>query len=187
MTTEQTLMRAADEHMQKSLEHLRAELATIRTGRANPGIIEHLPAEYYGVPTPLQQIAAITSPDPRQLLVQPYDKSALGAIEKAIRSSDLGFNPTNDGSLIRISIPPLTEERRRDLVKLVHKRVEEAKVAIRNVRRDINDELKKLRKNHEMSEDEVNRASEQLQKTTDGAIREADAIGQTKETEMLEV
>ena len=181
------LLRDTEQHMDKSLEVLRHNLSTIRTGRANPAIIEHLSVDYYGAPTPLQGIAAISSPDPRQLLVQPYDKTALGAIEKALRQSDLGFNPTNDGTLVRILIPPLTEERRRDLVKLVHKRVEETKVAIRNVRRDANDNLKRRRKDKEMSEDEEKRVQEQLQKLTDRVVREADSIGQTKEAERLEI
>jgi ribosome recycling factor len=184
---EQDLLRDADQHMDKSLDSLRSHLSTIRTGRANPGIIEHLTIDYYGAPTPLQTIAAITSPDPRQLLVQPYDKTALASIERALRTSDLGFNPTNDGSVIRIAIPPLTEERRKDMVKLVHKRVEEAKVAIRNVRRDGLEHLRKLKKDKEVSEDEEKRAQEQLQKVTDRAIREADVIGQTKEAEIMEI
>ena len=184
---EQDLLRETDAHMSKSLDALRTNLATIRTGRANPGIIEHLAVDYYGAPTPLLQLAAITAPDPRQLLVQPYDRTALGSIEKAIRQSDLGFNPTNDGTLIRITIPALTEERRRDLVKLVHKRVEDAKVAIRNIRRDSNEHLRKMRKDKDISEDEEKRAQEQLQKVTDRAIREADVIGQTKESEIMEV
>jgi ribosome recycling factor len=185
--TEQDILRETEQHMDKSLDVLRRELTTIRTGRANPAIIERLNVDYYGAPTPLQQIANIGSPDPRQLLVQPYDRTAIGSIEKAIRQSDLGFNPTNDGAAIRISIPQLTEERRRDLVKLVHKRVEEAKVAIRNVRRDSNDQLKRLRKDKEISEDEEKRAQERLQKLTDQAIRQADEVGQGKESEMLEV
>lgn len=176
-----------EQHMEKSLAALRRELANIRTGRANPAVIEHLTVEYYGSPTPLQQLANIAAPDPRQLLVQPYDRSALGSIEKAIRASDFGFNPTNDGSTIRIVIPQLTEERRRDFVKLVHKRVEEAKVAVRNVRRDANDALKKQRKDKELSEDEEKRALEQLQKLTDRAIRDAESIGQTKEAEIMEI
>jgi len=184
---EQDFLKTSEQHMEKSLEALRRELSTIRTGRANPSIIEHLHVDYYGVSTPLQQIAAISSPDSRQLLVQPYDRSSLGSIEKAIRTSDLGFNPTNDGQLVRIVIPQLTEERRRDLVKLVHKRVEEAKVAVRNVRRDSNDHLRKLRKDKELSEDEEKRAQEQLQKATDRTIRAADAIGEAKEQEMREI
>ena len=135
----------------------------------------------------MQQLATITSPDPRQLLIQPYDRSALGNIDKAIRQSDLGFNPVNDGQLIRIVIPTLTEERRREMVKMVHKRVEEAKIAVRNVRRDTNEHLRKLRKDKEISEDEERRAQDDLQKITDRVIREADAIGQAKETEILEV
>ncbi|HLJ69384.1 MAG TPA: ribosome recycling factor [Chloroflexota bacterium] len=184
---EQDLMRDTEHHMSRSLDVLRTELATIRTGRANPAIIEHVSIEYYGAPTPLLQLATITSPDPRQLVVQPWDRSALGSIEKAIRQSDLGFNPTNDGSVIRILIPQLTEERRRDLVKLVHKRVEEAKVAIRNVRRDSNERLRSLRREKEISEDEEKRAQDHLQKLTDRYIHDADGIGRSKETEMMEV
>jgi ribosome recycling factor len=174
-------------HMEKSLEVLRRELSTIRTGRANPAIIEHVQVEYYGAPTPLQQLATITSPDPRQLLVQPYDPTSAGAIEKAIRQSDLGFNPVNDGNLVRINIPTLTEERRRDMVKMVHKRVEEAKVAVRNVRRDGIDHLRRLQKDKEIREDEASRAQEQLQKVTDRFIGEAEAVGRGKEAEILEV
>jgi ribosome recycling factor len=184
---EQSVLSDTEGHMEKSLDVLRRELGTIRTGRANAGVIEHVSIDYYGSPTPLLQLATISSPDPRQLLVQPYDKSALGSIEKALRSSELGFNPTNDGTQIRILIPQLTEERRRDLVKIVHKRVEEAKVSIRNVRRDANEQLRKLKKDKEISEDEEKRALDQLQKLTDRLIREADGIGGGKEAEMLEV
>jgi ribosome recycling factor len=181
------LLRDVEQHMAKSIAALRQNLTTIRTGRANPAIIEHLQVEYYGAPTPLQQLATITSPDPRQLLIQAYDRSALGGIEKAIRQSDLGFNPVNDGNLIRIVIPSLTEDRRRDLVKLVHKRIEEAKVAIRNVRREANDHLRKMRRDKEISEDEESVAEEELQRITDRLTRETDRIGQTKEAEILEV
>lgn len=184
---EQELLSASEQHMEKSIDVLRRELSNIRTGRANPGIIEHLPVDYYGAPTPLLQLASISAPDSRQLIVQPYDRTAIGNIERAIRQSDLGFNPTNEGTLIRISIPALTEERRRDLVKLVHKRTEESKVAIRNVRRDSMDSLRKMRKNKEISEDEEDVAEEDLQKLTDRFIREADGIGSAKEREMMEV
>ena len=184
---EQGVLRDTEQHMDKSLDVLRRELATIRTGRANPAIIEHVQVDYYGAPTPLLQLASITAPDPRQLLVQPYDRTAAGSIEKAIRQSDLGFNPTNEGNLIRITIPQLTEERRRDLVKLVHKRVEEAKVSVRNVRREANDHLRKLKKDKEITEDDEKRLTEQLQKITDRAIHDADVIGRAKETEMMEV
>lgn len=184
---EKELLSETDDHMHKSLGSLRQHLSTIRTGRANPGIIEHITVDYYGAPTPLQQLATITAPDPRQLLVQPYDRSALGGIEKAIRTSDLGFNPVNDGTMVRIVIPQLTEERRKEFVKMVHKRVEESKVAIRNVRRDSNEHLRKLKKDKEISEDEEKRALEQLQKITDKTIQEADAIGKAKEREILEV
>lgn len=184
---EQTLERETRDHMDKSLEVLRRELATIRTGRANPALVEHLPVEYYGTPTPLQQLATISSPDARQLVIQPYDRGAIGSIEKTIRASDLGLNPTNEGTLIRINIPALTEERRRDLVKAVHKRVEESKVAVRNVRRDTLDQLKRMKKDKEISEDEEKRAHDQLQKLTDKYIQDAEAIGHAKEQEMLEV
>jgi ribosome recycling factor len=184
---EQELLSESEQHMAKSIDVLRRELSNIRTGRANPSIIEHLPVDYYGAPTPLLQLASITAPDSRQLVVQPYDRTAIGNIERAIRQSDLGFNPTNEGSLIRITIPPLTEERRRDLVKLVHKRTEESKVAVRNVRRDSMDSLRKMRKNKEISEDEEDVAEEELQKLTDRFIREAEGIGSAKEREMMEV
>lgn len=180
-------LRQIEDHMDKSLEALRRELTTIRTGRANPSILEHLQVDYYGVATPLQQLATISTPDPRQLLVQPYDRTATGNIEKAIRNSDLGLNPTNEGTLIRITIPTLTEERRRDLVKVVHKRVEETRVAIRNVRREANDEIKRQLRDGEMSKDDEKLAHDQLQDLTDKAIREADAIGRAKEEEVREV
>lgn len=184
---EQDLMQESQKHMEKSLEVLGRELNNIRTGRANPGLIERVTVDYYGAPTELYTIATITAPDARQLVVQPYDRTSLGNIEKAIRQSDFGFNPTNDGTLIRITIPQLTEERRRDLVKLVHKKTEEAKVAIRNVRRETNDRLKRMRKEKQISEDEESVAQEDLQKLTDRFIREADQIGRTKEAEMMEV
>jgi ribosome recycling factor len=184
---DQDLTREAEQHMEKSLDVLRRELGTIRTGRANPAIIERLSVNYYGAPTELQTIAAINAPDARQLIIQPYDRTAIGNIEKAIRNSDLGFNPTNEGTIIRISIPPLTEERRRDLVKLVHKRAEEAKVAVRNVRRESMDRLKKMRRDKSVSDDEASVVEEDLQKLTDRFIRQAEAIGQAKEAEMLEV
>jgi ribosome recycling factor len=184
---EAEILRDAEEHMNRSLEHLRRELATLRTGRANPALIEHLSVDYYGAPTPLMQLAGITAPEPRQLLVQPYDRTAIGAIEKAIRQSELGLNPSNEGTIIRIVIPTLTEERRRDLVKLVHRRVEDAKVAVRNVRRDSLDQLRKMRKDKEISEDDEKRVEEQLQKVTDRFVRDADVIGQAKEAEMMEV
>lgn len=184
---DQDLTREAEQHMDKSLDVLRRELGTIRTGRANPAIIERLSVDYYGAPTELQTIAAISAPDARMLLIQPYDRTAIGSIEKAIRGSDLGFNPTNEGTLIRIAIPALTEERRRDLVKLVHKRAEESKVAIRNVRRDSMDRLKKMRRDKEISDDEASVVEDDLQALTDRFIRQAESIGQAKEAELLEV
>jgi ribosome recycling factor len=184
---DQDLTREAEQHMEKSLEVLRRELGTIRTGRANPAIIERLSVDYYGAPTELQTLAAINVPDARQLIIQPYDRGAIGNIEKAIRSSDLGFNPTNEGTLIRITIPPLTEERRRDLVKLVHKRTEESKVAVRNVRRESMERLRRMRKEKSISEDESSVVEDDLQSLTDRYIRQAEAIGKAKEAEMLEV
>ena len=184
---EDELLQEPQDHMGKSLDALRAKLATVRTGRANPSIIEHVQVEYYGSAVPLQQLASISSPDPRQLLVQPYDKSAVGSIEKAIRQSDLGFNPTNDGNLIRIAIPQLTEERRRDLVKLIHRYLEETKVAVRNLRRESNDHIRKLRKDNELTQDDEKRAQDQLQRVTDRFIHEIDEIGQAKEAEILEL
>lgn len=177
----------AEQRMTKAIEALRRELATIRTGRASPGLVEHLRVDYYGTPTPLKQLATISVPEARLLTIQPWDKGALGAIEKAIQKSDLGLNPSNDGSLIRLVIPQLTEDRRKDLVKLVHKKVEEGRVAIRNVRRDAHELLRDLLREKEISEDEEHRAQEQLQKITDRFIHQADEVGKEKEQELLEV
>ncbi len=177
----------AKAHMEKAVEALRTDLQTIRTGRASPALIERLHVEYYGVSTPLNQVASITVPEARMLVVQPWDKTALGAIEKAILKSDLGLNPTNDGKLIRVVIPYLSEERRRELIKLVHKKVEEGHVAVRNCRRDALESLEKAEKAKEISEDELKRAKERLQKLTDGFIEKVDDTGQVKQQEILEV
>jgi ribosome recycling factor len=173
--------------MEKTLEALRNDLITIRTGRASPALIEHLHVEYYGVTTPLNQVAGIAVPEPRMLVVQPWDKTALGPIEKAILKSELGLNPTNDGKVIRIVIPYLSEERRRELIKLVHRKVEEGHVSVRNLRRDGLESLEKLEKAKEVSEDEFKRAKEKLQKLTDAYIERVNEIGQLKEQEILEV
>ncbi|THE14500.1 ribosome recycling factor [Bacillus timonensis] len=173
--------------MSKAIQALSRELATVRAGRANPAILDKVSVDYYGAPTPLNQLASINVPEARMLVIQPYDKSVLGDMEKAIQKADLGLNPTNDGSIIRISIPPLTEERRRELVKLVKKYAEESKVAIRNVRRDGNDELKKLEKNGEITEDELRSLTDDVQKITDESINKIDSVAKEKEKEIMEV
>jgi len=173
--------------MEKSAEGLKMELATIRTGRATPTLIEHIKVEYAGVPTPLNQIAGISAPEVRLLVIQPWDRSCIHDIEKAILKSDLGLNPKSDSNLIRISIPPLTEERRQELIKAVRKRVEERRIAIRNLRREAIEELKRLGKNKDISQDEQKSALDQLQKLTDSFIAQAEEIGQDKEAELAEI
>jgi len=173
--------------MEKSIEVLQVELGSIRTGRASPALVEHIKVEYAGVPTPLNQLAGIYAPEARLLVIQPWDRSSIRDVEKAILKSDLGLTPTSDGTLVRISIPQLTEERRQELTKAVRKRVEEGRVAIRNLRREAMEELKGLEKNKEMSQDELKRALEQLQKLTDSFIAETERIGQDKEVELAEV
>jgi len=177
----------AKDRMTKAVEALRRELATIRTGRAHPGLVEHLRVDYYGVPTPLNQLATISVPDPRLLTIQPWDRQAMGAIEKAILKSDLSLTPTNDGTLIRLSIPQLTEERRRELAKGVHKKVEEGRVEIRNVRRDGHEELRRLQREKLISEDDQFRGQEKLQKLTDEFVQQVERVGQEKEAELLAV
>ncbi len=176
-----------EEKMQKTAEGLRKELAAIRTGRAAPALIEHIRVEYAGVLTPLNQVAGISAPDARLLVIQPWDKSSIHGIEKAITASDLGLNPVSDGNVIRINIPPLTEERRQDLIKVVRKRVEERKIAIRNLRREAMDELKQSEKNKDMSQDEHKRALNQLQQLTDSFIADTEQTGRDKETELMQV
>ena len=176
-----------EEKMRKSIEVLKRELATIRTGHAAPALIEHIKVEYAGIPTPLNQIAGISAPGARLLVIQPWDKGSIHSIEKAILKSDLGLNPASDGSVIRINIPPLTEERRQELIKTVRRRVEERRIAIRNLRREAMDELKKLEKNKDISQDEHKRAVDQLQKLTDSFIANTDQIGQAKEIELTKV
>jgi ribosome recycling factor len=182
-----TTMKDATEKMAKALGHLKEDLSGIRTGRATPGILNRVTVEYYGAPVPLQQLASMSVPEPRTLMVQPFDKTAIGAIEKAILTSDLGVNPSNDGNVIRLSFPPLTEERRRDLVKQVHSRAEDGRVAVRNVRRHHKDEVEKLEKQHEISEDDLKRAEKELQKLTDQFVAEIDEIQRHKEQELMEV
>jgi ribosome recycling factor len=177
----------AKDRMTKAVDALRRELATIRTGRAHPGLVEHLRVDYYGVPTPLNQLATISVPDPRLLTIQPWDRQAMGAIEKAILKSDLSLTPTNDGVIIRLSIPQLTEERRRELAKVVHKKVEEARVEVRNIRRDGHEELRRLQREKLISEDDQFRGQEKLQKLTDEYVQQVERVGEEKEAELLAV
>ncbi|QHZ46830.1 MULTISPECIES: ribosome recycling factor [Bacillus] len=181
------VMNETKERMEKAVTAYQRELATVRAGRANPALLDKVTVEYYGAQTPLNQLASINVPEARMLVITPYDKTALGDIEKAIQKADLGVTPTNDGSIIRITIPPLTEERRKELVKLVKKYSEEAKVAVRNIRRDANDDLKKLEKNGEMTEDELRSSTEDVQKLTDEYVSKIDEITKDKEKEIMEV
>lgn len=181
------VLSSADGRMAKTLEAERHDLINIRTGRANPSVLENVLVQAYGTTMPLLQLATIGAPDARMLTIQPFDRSVIGDIERAILKSDLGFNPTNEGTMIRIVIPQLTEERRRDMVKLVHKRVEETRVSIRNIRREAHDQLRKMLKNKEISEDEEDVAAEDLQNLTNRMVDQAEALGATKEAEMMEV
>ena len=167
-------LRNVEEKMRTSIKVLRRELATIRTGHATPALVDHIKVEYAGVPTPLNQLASISTPRVRLLVIQPWDKSSIHSIEKAILKSDLGLNPINDGNVIRINIPPLTEERRQELIKVARGKVEKEKIVMRNIRRDAMDELKRLEKGNEISQDELKRALDQLQKITDGFIANAE-------------
>ncbi|GBF72032.1 ribosome-recycling factor [Paenibacillus sp. 598K] len=182
----QSIKSNAEERMDKAIGALKRELATLRAGRAAPALLDRVQVEYYGAMTPVTQLANVNTPDPRTLLIQPWDKTSLGAIEKAILKSDLGLTPSNDGNMIRISIPMLTEERRAELVKTMKKIGEEAKVAIRNIRRDANDDIKKLEKG-EISEDESRGHQADIQKTTDQFVAEVDKLLAAKEKEIMEV
>lgn len=181
------VLREAEERMRKAVEALQEDLRTVRTGRASPALIERLSVEYYGVPTPLQQLATISAPEPRLLTIRPFSPSDIGAIEKAILKSDLGLTPSNDGKLIRLIIPRLTEERRRELVKLVARRVEEGRVAIRNIRRDSINDLREFEKEKMISEDDLHHGIEEMQELTDRYIERVDEVGKTKEAEIMEV
>jgi ribosome recycling factor len=181
------VLRDAETKMSKSVEHFNTELTTIRTGRANPALIDRVMVPYYGTPTPLNQLAQISAPEARLLVVQVYDKSQIGAIEKALRSGDQGLNPASDGQVIRVPIPPLTEERRREYVKLVRGKAEEARVAIRNVRRDEVHRIDQMQKQGEVAEDDAKRGTVRLQKITESQIERVDALAARKETEVMEV
>lgn len=177
----------AEEKMEKAVAHLRDDMASIRTGRANPAMFNRIVVEYYGALTPISQVSSINAPEPRMIVIKPYEPSLMGDIETAIRNSDLGVNPTNDGNVIRVSIPQLTEERRRDLGKQARGKGEDAKVAIRNVRRKAVDELKRIQKDGEAGEDEVRAAEKDLDKTTHTYTDQVDELVKHKEAELLEV
>jgi ribosome recycling factor len=181
------LLKDAEERMRKSVDSSRGELATVRTGRASPHLLDRIVVEYYGSHTPLKQLANIAASDARLLTVTPFDKGSIGEIEKAIQESDVGLTPSNDGNLIRLQIPELTEERRREMVKVVHGVAEEGRIAIRNIRRDTMSDLRELKKEGEAGEDDERRAESSLQKQTDEAIAEIDGLLKGKEEEILEV
>lgn len=176
-----------EEKMKKALEALRKELATFRAGRATPSILDKVTVDYYGTPTPINQVANVSVPEPRMIVIQPWEKTMLAQIEKAILKSDLGLMPNSDGVIIRLSIPQLTQERRTELVKMLHKKTEEGRVGIRNIRRDANEQLKKLEKDRTLSEDELKKDQEAMQKLTDKYIKEIDQAATNKEKEIMEV
>ena len=176
-----------EEKMKKALEVLRKEYGTLRAGRATPALLDKITIDYYGTPTPVTQVANISVPEPRLIVIQPWEKPLLAQIEKAIMKSDLGITPNSDGSIIRLNIPQLTQQRRTELVKVVHKKAEDDRIAIRNLRRDANDGIKKLEKDKVISEDEAKKAQEDMQKLTDKYIKEIDHIMASKEKEIMEV
>lgn len=181
------LLKNTEEKMKKSIAVLKNELMSIRAGRANPALLDRISIDYYGTMTPINKLATITAPEPKVIIIQPWDTSKISEIEKAIQKSDLNINPTSDGKIIRLVFPDLTEERRKELVKLVHKKGEEAKVAVRQIRRDANDAIKKMDKNGEISEDEKLKNEENVQKLTDKYIKEIDKILEQKEKEIMEI
>ncbi|MBI4261789.1 MAG: ribosome recycling factor [Actinobacteria bacterium] len=185
--TVESVLEEAGQKMQGAVSVTRDEMAGVRTGRASPAFVQRITFDYYGQQYPLNQFASFSVPEPRLLVIQPFDKGAISAMERAILASDLGITPSNDGNVIRLSFPPLTEERRKELVKLIHHRAEEGRVAVRNVRRHNKDELERLERDHEISEDELRRAEKELQKLTDQHIAEIDEILSHKEKELLEV
>lgn len=184
---EKEAQKRISDRMEKSLESLKKDLATIRTGRASLSVLDHVLVDSYGTPSPISHVATLSVPESRLITIQPWDVKIIPEIEKAIQKADLGLNPSNDGKIIRLSIPQLTEERRKEIVKTVHKRGEEAKIALRNIRRDGNDEMKKLEKDKHLSEDETKRSVDEVQKITDAAIKRVDEIVKHKEEEVMEV
>jgi ribosome recycling factor len=180
-------IKEAETRMKGAIQSLDEDLASIRTGRASPALVERLQVEYYGTPVQLMQLANISAPEARVLMIRPFDATSLKTIERGILASDLGLTPNNDGKVIRLNIPPLTEERRRSLVKVVHTRLEEARVAVRNVRRDLMKDLREFEKEKLISEDDLKKAEEELQKLTDRTVQDIDAVGYHKEKEIMEV
>lgn len=184
--TEQ-LFQETEEKMDRAIEAMRKDLASIRAGRANPALLDKVQVDYYGTLTPINQLASVSAPEPRLLVIQPWDKSVLAGIEKAILKSDLSLTPSNDGNIIRIAIPQLTQERREELVRVVRKKAEEFRVVIRNIRREANDQVKSLEKGSNFSEDDAKKAQEQIQKLTDNYVKQVDAVLEVKEAEIMEV
>ncbi|MFP4114801.1 MAG: ribosome recycling factor [Spirochaetota bacterium] len=182
-----SVIKQTETKMKKSLGALEEEFNTLRTGRASPALFDKIRVEYYGNPTPLNQVATISAPEARLVVIQPWDKAIIGEIEKAIQKSELSVNPSNDGKVIRISIPPLTEERRKEFVKIAKNMAEQSRVSIRNIRRDANDELKKAQKDGDISEDELKRSEDEVQKLTDKHIEEVNSMLEAKENEILEI
>jgi ribosome recycling factor len=181
------ILQDAEHKMKSAVSVIQDELASIRTGRANPKLLDRMTVDYYGSPVPLNQLASFSVPEPRTLVVQPFDKAAIQSIEKAIMASDLGVTPSNDGNLIRLSFPPLTEERRRDLIRMSKDRGEDGRVAVRNVRRHAKETMERMQRDHELSEDDLKRAEKELQRLTDQYVTEVDRILEHKENELLEV
>lgn len=181
------ILKTQEERMKKSLDALKKEFASLRAGRATPSLLDKVMVDYYGTPTPVSQVAKVSVPEPRMIVIQPWEKTILRDIERAIQKSDLGLNPNSDGNAIRLAIPQLTQERRQELVKTVNKKSEETKVALRNIRRDGNDAVKKLEKSKEATEDEVKKGQESMQKLVDKYIKMVDAARSTKEKEVMEV
>lgn len=181
------ILTSSEERLKKSVESLKSEFASLRTGRAAPSLLDKVLVDYYGTPTPVNQIAQVTTPEPRMIMIKPYEKNMLKEIEKAIQKSDLGLNPNSDGAVIRLAVPQLTQERRKELVKVVNKKAEDAKVAMRNIRRDGNEEIKKLEKSKEITEDDRKKGQEDIQKLLDKYIKIVDDTRAKKEKEVMEV
>lgn len=181
------LINATASNMQKTVEIVKRELASLRAGRATPALLDRIMVDYYGTPTPVNQLATISAPEPRLLVIQPWDKTVMGEIEKAILKSDLGITPSSDGNVIRLAIPQLTQERRQELVRVIRKKAEEGRVAVRNIRRDANDQLKTKQKAGEITEDELRRGQDEVQKLTDKYIKEIDNLLAAKEKEVMEI
>jgi ribosome recycling factor len=184
--TLQDLYKDTKDQMNKTIEVFKTQLSKIRTGRASAGLIDNVYVDYYGSPTPINQVGSVSVPDARTILIQPYDRSIINDIEKAIRVADLGFNPQNDGTVIRIPVPPLTEERRKEFVKMCKKTSEDFKIAVRNIRRESIDQIKKMEKNKTINEDDRKKGEEEIQKITDDFIKKIDVIFETKEKELME-